>query len=79
MLGAAACMALLALVWFAAFHVGIFGRLDQSIYQQFGGLRAHGRISDVAGHFVSAFNPNPYVYLVLVPWSRSEQSCSART
>jgi membrane-associated phospholipid phosphatase len=67
LLGAAACLAMLALVWVAAFKVGIFGHLDQSIYQQFGGLSRHGQISGVAGHFVSLFNPNPYVYLVLVP------------
>jgi membrane-associated phospholipid phosphatase len=67
LLGAAACVALLALVWFAAFHVGFLGHLDQSIYQQFGGLRAHGQIAGIAGHFVAPFDPNPYVYLVLVP------------
>jgi membrane-associated phospholipid phosphatase len=67
LLGAAACVALLLVVWFAAFHVGFFGHLDQSIYVQFGGLRAHGRISGIAGDFVWPFDPNPYVYLVLVP------------
>jgi membrane-associated phospholipid phosphatase len=67
LLGAAACTATLALVWFVAFHVGFFRHLDQSIYLQFGGLGAHPRISGIAGHFVSLFDPNPYVYLVLVP------------
>src|ERR1700749_3774836 len=67
LLGAAACVVLLAVVWIAAFHVGFFGRLDESIFRQFGGLRAHGRIAGIAAHFVRPFDPNPYVYLVLVP------------
>jgi membrane-associated phospholipid phosphatase len=67
LLGAGACTALLGLTWFAAFHLGFFGRLDQSIYRQFGGLRVHPRVSGIAGQFVNPFDPNPYVYLVLVP------------
>jgi membrane-associated phospholipid phosphatase len=63
--GAAACAALLALVWFAAFHIGFFRHADQSIYLQFGDLHNHGRIEWIAGHVVSVFDPNPYVYLVL--------------
>jgi membrane-associated phospholipid phosphatase len=67
LLGAAGCLALLALVWLAAFHIGFFRHADQSIYLQFGDLYRHGRIDSVAGHFVALFNPNPYVYLVLAP------------
>jgi len=64
-LGACVCVALLAVVWFAAFHVGFLGRADESIYQQFGDLSArHGRIGSAAGHVVAPFDPNPYVYLV---------------
>lgn len=66
-LGALACVALLALVWFAAFHVGFFRHLDQSIFLQFADLKAHGRIAWTARHFVRLFDLNPYVYLVLVP------------
>ena len=66
-LGAAACLMLLAVVWFAAFHLAFFRHLDQSIYLQFGDLQAHGRIAWVARHFVRLFDLNPYVYLVLVP------------
>ncbi len=65
MLGACACALLLALDWFAAFHVGLFERADQSIYIQFGGLQSHARINWLAQRFVSLFEPNPYVYLVL--------------
>ena len=66
MLGAGACVTLLALVWFAAFHVGFFSHLDQSIYLQFADLTAHGRIAWIAGHFVRLFGPDPYVYLVVI-------------
>jgi membrane-associated phospholipid phosphatase len=65
LLGAGACAALVALDWFAAFHVGLFEHADQSIYLQFGGLQSHARIDSLAARFVSLFEPNPYVYLVL--------------
>lgn len=78
-LGAAACVVLLAIVWFAAFHIGFFRHADQSIYLQFGDLQAHSRVESVAGWLVSLFDPNPYVYLVVAvlavtllrrrPWS----------
>ncbi len=67
MLGAAACLTLLALVRFAAFHVGFFRHLDQSIFLQFVDLKGHGRIAWIARHFVRLFDVNPYAYLVLVP------------
>jgi membrane-associated phospholipid phosphatase len=66
-LAAGVCLALLALVWFAAFHLGLFRHADQSIYMQFGDLRAHGAVQWLAHRFVALFDPNPYVYLVLVP------------
>jgi membrane-associated phospholipid phosphatase len=66
-LGAGACLAMLALVWFAAFHVGFAQRADQTIYLQFIDLQAHDRINWAAAHTVSPFNPDPYVYLALVP------------
>jgi membrane-associated phospholipid phosphatase len=65
--GAGACVVLLALVWLAAFHIGVFRHADQSAYQQFGDLRLHGSIAWATHHLVSAFEPDPYVYLVLVP------------
>ena len=67
MLGAGACAALLALDWFAAFHIGLFARADHSIYLQFGGLGSHARLDWLSQRFVSLFGPNPYVYLVLAP------------
>jgi membrane-associated phospholipid phosphatase len=65
--GAGACVALLAVDWVCAFHVAFFARADQSIYLQFGGLEYHGRIVNFAGRLVSFFDPNPYVYLALIP------------
>jgi membrane-associated phospholipid phosphatase len=67
LLGAGACLFLLALVWFASFHVGFVRHADQSGFLQFYDLQNHGSITWVARHLVSAFQPNPYVYLVLVP------------
>ncbi|MBV9804370.1 MAG: phosphatase PAP2 family protein [Solirubrobacterales bacterium] len=64
---AAGCVALMALVWFAAFHVGFAQHADQSGYIQFGDLQGHGSIAWIAWHLVSLFEPDPYVYLVLVP------------
>ena len=67
LLGASACAVLLALVWFAAFHIPVFRHADQSIYLQFVALQDHGRIAWIAHHLVPLFDPDPYVYLVLVP------------
>lgn len=66
-LGAGVCAALLAAVWVAAFHIGFFAHANQSIFVQFGDLDAHSRLQWVARHFVSPFNPNPYVYLAMAP------------
>lgn len=65
--GAGACVAVLALVWFCAFHVTFFEHADQSIFLQFSDLYRHRRVSVVAGHLIHLFNPNPYVFLALVP------------
>ena len=67
MLGAGACLVLLGLVWFAAFHIGFFEHADQSIYVQFGDLGDHGWITFVADHVVSLFNPGFFVLVALVP------------
>ena len=67
LLGAGACLVLLALVWFGAAHVGFFRHADQSGFLQFYDLRDHGAVVWLAHHFVGAFDPNPYVYLVMVP------------
>jgi membrane-associated phospholipid phosphatase len=66
-LSALACVALLALDWVAAFHLGFVRHADQRIYHQFVELQVHGRIAWIANHFVALFEPNPYVYLALTP------------
>jgi membrane-associated phospholipid phosphatase len=63
-LGAGVCVALLAVVWFAAFHIGFFEHADESIFVQFGGLHRHGRIASAAGHLVSLFDVDHYAIWV---------------
>lgn len=63
-LGAGVCVALLAVVWFAAFHIGFFERADQSMYLQFGDLHGYGRVERLAYHVVSLFDLHHYVILV---------------
>lgn len=67
LLGAGSSLVLLAMVWFATAHVGIFRHADDSGFVQFYNLHDHSTVVWVARHFVRAFDPDPYVYLVLVP------------
>jgi membrane-associated phospholipid phosphatase len=67
LLGAGACVVLMALVWFAAFHVEFFRHADRSAFLQFFDLQAHNSIAWVARHLVRVFEPNPYVFLAAVP------------
>ena len=67
LLGAGACLVLLALVWFCVAHVGFFRHADESGFLQFYDLHDHGAVVWFARHFVGGFDPNPYVYLVLAP------------
>ena len=63
-LGAGVCLALMAVVWFAAFHIGFFERADQSIFVQFGGLHGHGGVEWAAHHMVSLINVDHYAIWV---------------
>ncbi|MEA2212014.1 MAG: hypothetical protein QOF83_1962 [Solirubrobacteraceae bacterium] len=64
--GAAAGVALALLTWFAAFHVGRLMVVDHSVLAGFSGLR-RPRVDGLA-HFLAALcNPQPYVYLAMVP------------
>jgi membrane-associated phospholipid phosphatase len=65
LLGAGACAVLLAIDWLAAYHIGFLAHADRTIYAQFGGLGSHARVNRLSERFVSLFDPNPYVYLVL--------------
>jgi membrane-associated phospholipid phosphatase len=68
--GAAGCVAVLALLWFAAFHVGFFERGDRKVFLSFYSLtypHYRGRVHDTATWFVSLCDPSHYVYLVVLP------------
>ena len=66
-MGAAGCAVLLATTWFAAFHVGVVGRADQSIFSGFYALKQHGPIDWLAWHFAKLCNPRPYTCLAVIP------------
>lgn len=65
-IGAGAGILLLVLTWFAAFHVGVVKRADQSILSGFLGLHLP-RLQELATFIAHLCNPNPYVYLAAVP------------
>ena len=67
LVGAAIGVALLVVVWFFAFHVGVVRHADQSILQGFYGLGQRGRVHSVASWIAHLCNPTPYVYLVWIP------------
>jgi membrane-associated phospholipid phosphatase len=64
--GAVACVALLVMTWFLAFHVTLVGRADRAILDGFAGL--HRPRVDVITNFIAGLcDPKPYVYLAAVP------------
>jgi membrane-associated phospholipid phosphatase len=65
--GAGAGIALLLVVWYAAFHVGFVRHLDQSILTGFGDLRQGHRVDSVANFIAGLCDPQPYVYFAAVP------------
>jgi membrane-associated phospholipid phosphatase len=65
-IGAGAAIILLALTWFAAFHIGPVEHADRSILSGFVGLH-RPRVDRVASFIAHLCNPNPYVYLAAVP------------
>jgi membrane-associated phospholipid phosphatase len=65
--GAAACVVLLMLTWFAAFHIGAVRSADRAIFSGFYELSGHGWIDRLAYHLASLCDPTPYVYFVPIP------------
>jgi membrane-associated phospholipid phosphatase len=63
---AGAGVVLLALTWFAAFHVGFVEHADRSILRGFVGLH-RPRVNQVANFVANLCSPNPYVYLAAAP------------
>jgi membrane-associated phospholipid phosphatase len=67
---AAGCSALLALLWFAAFHVGFVERADQKVFAAFYNLTYpdyHHRVHTTAHFFVSLCDPTRFAFLALLP------------
>jgi membrane-associated phospholipid phosphatase len=60
---------LLALVatWFAAFHVELFEHADQSVFLGFADLSVHPHVSSLARFVARLCNPQPFVYLAVIP------------
>ena len=67
---AAGCTALLALLWFAAFHVGFVERADQKVLAAFYNLtypEYRHRVHATATFVSSLCDPSNYAYLALLP------------
>jgi membrane-associated phospholipid phosphatase len=65
--GAAISVALLFVVWFAAFHIGFFERADQRVFSGFAGLRQHRNVHGVASFIANLCDPKPYIYFCILP------------
>ena len=63
--GAAVGVTLLIVTWYAAFHVGIFERADQSVLRGFAGLH-RPRVNQVTSSIANLCDPDPYVYFAAV-------------
>jgi membrane-associated phospholipid phosphatase len=66
LLAVASLLALLV-TWFAAFHIGVFERADQSVFLGFADLGGHTELSKLAGSIARLCDPQPFVYLAAVP------------
>src|ERR1035437_4040541 len=64
-LGAGIGVTLLIVTWYAAFHVGIVGRADQSILGGFAGLH-RPRVDEVTNFVANLCDPSPYVYFAAI-------------
>jgi membrane-associated phospholipid phosphatase len=65
--GAAAGIAALFAVWFAAFHVGVVERADVTILLGFVDLHQRATINRIATFVANLCDPNPYVYFAMLP------------
>jgi membrane-associated phospholipid phosphatase len=64
--GAAIGVCLLALTWYAAFHIGFVKRADHNILWGFAGLQRQG-LDSVTRFTAGLCDPQPYVFLAAVP------------
>jgi membrane-associated phospholipid phosphatase len=65
--GAGVLVALLFVTWFAAFHVSIFERADQSIFRGFGEIAWRPHVGTIAHFLAGLCNPKPYLPLSALP------------
>jgi membrane-associated phospholipid phosphatase len=65
--GAGIGVLLLALTWFAVFHIGFVQRADDAIFNGFYGLHYKPRVSRVATWVADLCDPKPYVFLAAIP------------
>jgi membrane-associated phospholipid phosphatase len=61
------CLVALFGTWFAAFHVGLFEHADQSVFSGFADLNQHPRVSALATYIARLCDPQPFVFLALIP------------
>ncbi len=64
--GAGAGVALLAVTWYAVFHIGVVQHADQSILRGFADLH-RPRVDQVTKFIADLCNPNPYVFFAAIP------------
>jgi membrane-associated phospholipid phosphatase len=67
LVAAAIVGALLAATWFAAFHVSLVNRADQSILQGFFDVADHRGIKPLANFVANLCSPRPYLYFAWIP------------
>ncbi len=58
---------LLFVTWFAAFHIGLVERADQSILQGFSDVGHRNGIEPVANFIANLCSPEPYLYFAWIP------------
>jgi len=58
---------LLVAVWYAAFHVPFFQRIDVSVFDGFLGLRYEPHAPHIASRIANLCDPDPYVFLAAIP------------
>ncbi len=62
-----ACVLLLVITWYAAFHIGLFEHADRAILRGFAGLGQRPRVNSTALFIARLCDPKPYVYFCAVP------------
>jgi membrane-associated phospholipid phosphatase len=66
LIGAAAGVALLFVTWYAAFHIGVIQRADQSMLRGFAGLH-RPRVDRITRFIANLCDPQPYIYFAAIP------------